>query len=668
MTSNLIDQVMDLVQHFQGSEYTRAGGGNVSYKVDGVLHIKPSGLRLADITPLDLIPLSQSTLLEQLAGEGLDNHALLTDGAAAARVGVDDGRRPSVELYSHAVLAEALVVHLHPLTLSALACTSQAHQLAAEILGDSAIVVDYADPGVPLALALLQARQAFTERTGRQAPALTILRNHGIIVAGDSAQQIIATVDQATELVRQAIEQRPRPVAPRAQVRFRTEQTDEDELRRIDSLIAAIAPLLRGLLAGDGNLAIVAADASALVRQETRRGSAIISVGPLLPDEIVYAGSFPCVIEPKYAPIEEQVALAIERYRREYQVDPVVVLLPGKVLFGIGPDFEAARNAVDCFTDALQVARDADRLGTVAVLTESQRQFIESWEAESYRQEVARTARHGRLESRVVLLTGASTVFGPGVARGLVAAGAHVVLADPKTDDITSLAEELCQVNGPGAAMAVKWDSLDPAGIEAALNQVLTCYGGIDVLVVNDPVGRPGAWEDQRLEDFDRSTQSVYRQYFQAVRQVVPVMSSQFQTTPQRRFDIMAIGSMAGLAASAQGFADVGAQFGQIGLTQALALELIDQGIKVNMICAGDYLDGPAWSDPDRGLLKQYLRSGRVPGASSIDDVRSNLEQRVPCRRGAVPADVVKAVLYLVDQDYETGQVLPVTGGRNLLR
>ena len=63
----------------------------------------------------------------------------------------------------------------------------------------------------------------------------------------------------------------------------------------------------------------------------------------------------------------------------------------------------------------------------------------------------------------------------------------------------------------------------------------------------------------------------------------------------------------------------------------------------------------------------QYLREGKVPGATTIDDVRRAYEAKVPMGRGCTPADVLEALHYLVAQQYETGQALPVTGGQVML-
>ena len=67
------------------------------------------------------------------------------------------------------------------------------------------------------------------------------------------------------------------------------------------------------------------------------------------------------------------------------------------------------------------------------------------------------------------------------------------------------------------------------------------------------------------------------------------------------------------------------------------------------------------------GLFVQYLKAGKVPGAKTTGDVKRHYESMVPAGRGCRVEDVIKAIKYVVDQEYETGQALPVTGGQIML-
>jgi len=168
-------------------------------------------------------------------------------------------------------------------------------------------------------------------------------------------------------------------------------------------------------------------------------------------------------------------------------------------------------------------------------------------------------------------------------------------------------------------------------------------------------------------EDFDFVTSVNYTGYFLCAKHAVPVMKIQHQISPGYLSDIIEINSKSGLEGSNKNFAYAGSKFGGIGLTQSFALEFIEYGIKVNAICPGNLLDGPLWSDPEKGLFKQYLDAGKVEGATTIAEVRKYYESRVPMGRGCETLDVARAIFYIVEQQYETGQAVPVTGGQVML-
>jgi sorbitol-6-phosphate 2-dehydrogenase len=168
-------------------------------------------------------------------------------------------------------------------------------------------------------------------------------------------------------------------------------------------------------------------------------------------------------------------------------------------------------------------------------------------------------------------------------------------------------------------------------------------------------------------ESFERMTRVNYIAFFLCVKKVTPILKLQSRFRPDYFMDIIQINSKSGLRGSNRNFAYAGAKFGGIGLTQSFALELIPDRIKVNAICPGNYFEGPLWNDPETGLFVQYLRAGKVPGAKTIADIQAHYNKQVPAGRGCRVADVMKAILYVIDQEYETGQAIPVTGGQEML-
>jgi NAD(P)-dependent dehydrogenase (short-subunit alcohol dehydrogenase family) len=547
------------------------------------------------------------------------------------------------------------VLHTHPLVANALTCNTDAEALVARLFGDEAVFVPYTDPGVPLAREVEARRTAYTARTGRPAPGITFLGNHGIIVSGNSAAELTERAERLTSTITAAIDATPGSSAGEVDDAAQT------------ALVNVIAPTLRGLLGTPDRLAVVTSDSSDWVRAAslTPAGQAVLTGGPLIPDQIVYAGSFPLVLDA--AADAAAVTAGVNAHVARYGKNPIITVIPGVVAFGAGADLAAAQTALATFTDALRVARDAGRIGTVRTLDAAERGFIENWEAESYRKSVAASANAGRMTGKVVMVTGAAQGFGLGITTELLAEGAQVVLADLNIELATKNAAELSAKHGAGRAVAVAVNVSDPDSQLAAIAAATTIYGGIDVFISNAGVVRSEGVMTQPVADFDLVTGVNYRGYFLGVRAVAPIMAAQHAARPDALFDIIEINSKSGLEGSKRNFAYSGSKFGGIGLTQSFALELIEYGIKVNAICPGNYLDGPLWTDPERGLFVQYLNAGKVPGATTVADVRKSYEDKVPMGRGCLPSDLAKAVYYIVDQAYETGQAVPVTGGQNML-
>ena len=185
--------------------------------------------------------------------------------------------------------------------------------------------------------------------------------------------------------------------------------------------------------------------------------------------------------------------------------------------------------------------------------------------------------------------------------------------------------------------------------------------------MANAGVLKAGSLEELSPEQFDFVTKVNYTGYYYCVKYASEIMKAQHEAAPENWYDIIQINSKSGLVGSKNNFAYAGGKFGGIGLTQSFALELVEYQIKINSICPGNFYDGPLWSDPERGLFVQYLNAGKVPGAKTVEDVKTFYLAKSPIHRGCNPADVAKAVFYCVEQTYETGQAIPVTGGQTML-
>jgi len=273
----------------------------------------------------------------------------------------------------------------------------------------------------------------------------------------------------------------------------------------------------------------------------------------------------------------------------------------------------------------------------------------------------------GRLAGKIAIVTGGAQGFGKGIATAIAAEGALVVIADLNLEGALVCTRELNEQFGKNTATAVNVDVSDEGSVERMINETVLSFGGLDILVSNAGILIAGSIGDLSKDNFELVTKVNYTGYFLCTKYAVKPMKIQHEIAPDYLMDIIEINSKSGLEGSNKNFAYSGSKFGGLGLTQSFAMELVDYGIKVNAICPGNLLDGPLWSDPERGLFKQYLDSGKVEGAKTIDDVRSFYEAKVPMGRGCTTEDVARALLYAVEQKYETGQAIPVTGGQVML-
>lgn len=287
---------------------------------------------------------------------------------------------------------------------------------------------------------------------------------------------------------------------------------------------------------------------------------------------------------------------------------------------------------------------------------------MEKWCAVAKERIHDRPEAPGRLKGKIAVVTGSAQGFGLGIAKVLYKEGAAVVIADMNI----ALAEKVAFDLGE-RALAVEVNVTDEESVASMIGKTVEHFGGIDLFVNNAGVVRSGPLADLEKRDFDFVTNVNYTAYFLCAKYTAEIMRSQHEADGDWMGDIVEINSKSGLEGSKKNFAYAGSKFGGLGLTQSFALELCEYNIKVNAICPGNYLDGPLWTDPERGLFVQYLHAGKVPGAKTVEDVRAFYEAKVPMGRGCLPEDVACALMYAVEQKYETGQAIPVTGGQCML-
>jgi NAD(P)-dependent dehydrogenase (short-subunit alcohol dehydrogenase family) len=552
-----------------------------------------------------------------------------------------------VETPLHDFFPEPYVAHTHPALINALACSRHGAEEVRKLFGERVLWVPTVNPGFQLAAMVRREMESFTRRHGRS-PDLLVLQNHGLCVAGRDFAEVRRKSEELLAKVRTRV-----PALPKGEASFDRERA------------AALAPAMRMLLRGDSPSSIVTFRSDELIAGF--RGGSIAYT----PDHVVYCNHEPLLLpwtddlEAHYRLLEE----AVRSYRKTNGFAPKIVAAERLGAFAWGPNRRSADTALAVFQDALKVAFCSAPFGGPQPMPAEQVRFILDWEAEAHRRKVsAGPGKAGRAAEKIALVTGAAQGFGLGIAEELLTEGANVVIADLNAGQALARAEELGRRFGAPRVLAAGVDVTDEAALERLVQEAVLAYGGLDLYVSNAGVLRAGSLEETDLATFELVNRVNYTAYFLGARHASRPMKVQHRFEPKWFADIVQINSKSGLEGSNRNFAYAGSKFGGIGLTQSFALELVEHNIKVNAICPGNLFDGPLWSDPQTGLFVQYLRAGKVPGARSIEEVRRFYESKVPMGRGCTTRDVARALFYLMEQEYETGQALPVTGGQVMLK
>ena len=656
-------EIKDLIEisryYGQQKEYVIAGGGNTSYKDEKHLWIKASGVNLGSIDENGFCKLDRNKLNEiaqtQFSTDVAKREEEVKKMLMNSRVDPESGLRPSVETSLHNLFEASFVVHTHPTLVNGLMCSKLAEEKTGELFGEETLYIPYTDPGYILFSFVNEKLTAYREKFGAD-PEIVMIQNHGLFVAADSADEIKG--------IHAGIESKLKSS-------FGSDYPETKELP-VSKKLAEALPALRMLLSED-NLKVATAfnntDVAGFIQNRDSFEKGIAR--PFNPDQMVYCLSEYLFIEHSETAedIIGETKSAIEEFRTRRGLAPKVIFIKGEGAVVTENSAAMTRNLKDMVNDFCQISRLSQNFGGPHPMTPEQITFIEDWEVENYRKKVSQGAEsRGRVENKIVIITGAAQGFGAGIAEIMHQQGANIVVADLNEEKGKTFADELNATGRKNKAFFVKVNVAEAGSVENMIRETVLHFGGLDVLISNAGILHAGSLDEMDPKTFELMTKVNYTGYFLCSKYAQNVMKVQHQYKPELYMDIIQINSKSGLKGSNKNFAYAGGKFGGIGLTQSFALELMPFRIKVNSICPGNFFEGPLWSDPEKGLFVQYLNAGKVPGAQNIEDVKAFYEAQVPAGRGCTAEDVVKAIFYVIDQEYETGQAVPVTGGQEMLK
>ena len=236
-----------------------------------------------------------------------------------------------------------------------------------------------------------------------------------------------------------------------------------------------------------------------------------------------------------------------------------------------------------------------------------------------------------KLKDKVAIVTGAGTGIGRAIALAYVQEGASVVLVGRTQETLATVAEEVIALGGE--ALVVCASVSKPPDVRRIVEEALARFGKVQILVNNAGVFIYKGFLDLSLKDWDDTIDTNLKGIFLCCQAVLPGM------VKQKQGNIINISSIHGKIGDANLAAHCASKFGVIGLTQALAREVIDHNINVNVICPGQVKSN--WVDEPEAL---------------------------PLSTRHKPADVARVAVFLASPDSSimTGSVIDVFGGTSV--
>jgi rhamnose utilization protein RhaD (predicted bifunctional aldolase and dehydrogenase) len=220
---NVLDQLVTMSTTLGDpqNDYVILGEGNTSALMpDGTFWVKASGYQLPSISAQGFVRVSLEKALAILDGNDLNDSEIkqrLLDAKVDPLTGnwpaPDDGVRPSTETVFHAICLNLegvnFVGHTHPTAINAITCSANFEQAIMgrlfpdEIVmcGSAPVIVPYVDPGIPLAIEI-QKRLKDYINTYNELPKVIMMQNHGLVVLGSSAEQVLNTTAMQVKTAR----------------------------------------------------------------------------------------------------------------------------------------------------------------------------------------------------------------------------------------------------------------------------------------------------------------------------------------------------------------------------------------------------------------------------------------------------------------------------------
>lgn len=631
----------------------QGGGGNTSVKTDDgkYMYIKASGTALKDMTKnagfrrlrLDAV----RAIVKDKSLMKLEPNARETYVVNSLMLACDDNIsndvRPSVESNLHAFLNK-YVIHLHPNAVGAYLNARNGQYQIEKLFKDEKyppLWVPYIDPGIMLSRKITALVESYQKTFGRK-PAIMLLEKHGLFVSADNP-------NSAQRLVKKVIKQCSSKLLYPKPAKLKNPDT-----AAVNKAKLAIRKALHTATGQYRNISFFYdSEIAGFLKQKNPQK--LLETVPLAPDELVYAGGPAMWVTNCDA--DKIIAKLTKTINSEARI-PSAFMVKGLGLF-VAAKTSFANSIRDVIASSLFIRTNAARFGGIIGLNKRQQQFINQWEAESFRKELANGTVDDGLQNRIAVVTGAGSGLGRSIAVGLARAGASVAIADIDTNAANQTVQLIKNELPDISATVLECNVTDEAKVNKAFETLLDNFGGLDILVNAAGVAPAYPLIDLPVEKWRFALEINLTGYFLMAKAAAKIMIEQ-----NIGGNIINISSKSGLDPSKNNTPYNATKAGELHMARGWALELGEHAIRVNCVCPGNVFEGSKIWNP------QYINTCAKKYGIKPEEVIPYYVNKTILKREIKGQDIADSVVFLCSEKARTitGQTIVADSGQVMVR
>ena len=573
-SSRLLGRDKSLVLHGGGNTSVKTRETNLLGDEEEILYVKGSGWDLEFIEARGFAPVRLRHLLRLAQLPALTDPAMvnqlrthMTDASAPT---------PSVEAILHAILPYKYVDHSHADAVITLCNTPSGEQRIRKLYAERVVVIPYVMPGFDLARLCAE---IFPRERNDQTLGM-VLMNHGVFSFGATARESYERMIQLVSLAEDELKARNS-----WSLQWHPAEIDTRSVR------ATLAELRRDIAQAVGHPVIMQSVRDAQTLGFARRADVRIlsQQGPATPDHVIRTKRVPMLgrdLSTYVAAYREYFAAHAAHARQpKTMLDPAprVILDAELGLCSVGRSAQDACIVRDIYRHTIDTITRATALEVYRALPARDYFDVEYWDLEQAKLRKAGTPPP--FSGEVVLITGAASGIGRACVDAFLGRGAAVVGLDITANILTAYDKP--------AYLGVCCDVSDPDALENAIEQAVSQFGGLDMLVLNAGVF-PGSCPIAELDDAE--WERVLRVNLAANLTLLRLAHPMLKLAP-RHGRVAVIGSK-NVPAPGPGAAAYSASKAALSqLMRVAALEWAGDGIRLNELHPDAVFDTGIWTD-----------------------------------------------------------------------